>query len=140
MKASHPGENKNEGERAKTHTVPRIVILCVHPVLVVDVKKLFCRLREGSQANDDDIDLGGEPADDSDMNLATTSDNLTSTMYCTPSTEVASSEDVARFMSLSSAGSPSRSMSSAVARELCRRRKNSLLTSTASTGCTHKTT
>ena len=141
MKAFHPGENKNEGERAKTHTVPRIVILCVHPLRVVDVKqKLFCRLREGSQANDDDIDLGGESADDSDMNLESTSDNLTSTMYCTPSTEVASSEDVARFMSLSSAGSPSRSMSSAVARELCRRRKNSLLTSTASTGCTHKTT
>ena len=134
MKASHPGENKNEGERAKTHTVPRIVILCVHPVLVVDVKKLFCRLREGSQANDDDIDLGGEPADDSDVNLATTSDNLTSTMYCTPSTEVASSENVTRFMSLSSAGSPPRSMSSAVARELWRKRKNSFLTSTASTG------
>ena len=71
MKASHPGENKNEGERAKIRTVPGIVILCVHQVLVVDVKKLFCRLPEGSQANDDDIDLGGEPADDSYMNLAT---------------------------------------------------------------------
>ena len=98
MKAFHPGENKNEGERAKTHTVPRIVILCVHPVLAVDVKKMFFRLRQGSRATADDIDLGGEPADDGDMNLATFSDDATSVDGVQYIVEVRLSQFVARFM------------------------------------------
>ena len=91
------------------------VDLCVHPVLAVDVKKMFFRLRQGSRATADDIDLGGEPADDSDMNLVTFSDDATSVDGVQYIVEVRLSEVVARFTSLSSAGSPPRSMSSSLA-------------------------
>ena len=87
----------------------------MHPVLAVDVKRLFFRLRQSSRATADDIDLDGEPADDSDMNLATSSDDATSVDGVQYIVEVRLSEVVARFTSLSSAGSPPRSMSSSLA-------------------------
>ena len=50
-------------------TIRRVAIRRLRTYNISRGQLAHSRLTEGSQANNDDIDLGGEPADDSDMNL-----------------------------------------------------------------------